>query len=163
LAYKSISENSTLEPLDLTNCQDLKLIFKSDDKTIEFSQYFTGETAPKFGVCQFRIDESKFLDIKNLNKLGSNVFYITSTNQGFRNVLYSGLFTILDSAQSVSGTSIIGVLDNIGTNTDNITPSVSITLESPANIAIATRRINIESENANKKKFEKENTSRRRN
>ena len=145
LAYKSISENSTLEPLDLTNCQDLKLIFKSDDKTIEFSQYFTGETAPKFGVCQFRIDETKFLDIKNLNKLGSNVFYITSTNQGFRNVLYSGLFTILDSAQSVSGTSIIGVLDNIGSNTDNVTPSVNITLESPSNIAIATRRINIES------------------
>jgi len=133
LAFKSVGESNTLEPVDLTNCQDLKLIFKSDDKMIEFSQYFTGETAPKFGVCQFRIDESKFLDIKNLNKLGSNVFYITTTNQGFRNILYSGLFTILDTAQSVG---------ELETNSTGIDLGITVVAD---NVAIATRRINLES------------------
>jgi hypothetical protein len=145
LAYKGVTNSNTLESVDLTNCQDLKLIFKGDDKMIEFSQYFTGETAPKFGVCQFRIDESKFLDIKNLNKLGSNVFYITSTNQGFRNILYTGLFTILDTAQSISGGNIIdllGELNNLEINSTSGDLGITVVAD---NVAIATRKINLES------------------
>ena len=104
LALKYINNSSaSLEPLDLTNCQDIKLVFKGDNKTIEFTQYFTNEVVAKFGMCQFKITEDKFHELKELNNMRSTVFYITTTNQGIRNVLYTGIYTILDNIGALVG------------------------------------------------------------
>ena len=90
------SEN-TLTPLDLTDIEELKLIFKSDDDMVEIAQYF-GNTisSATLGNCSFKISEDIYPKIRNMYMNGSRLFYITSTNQGVRNLIYSGLFTAED-------------------------------------------------------------------
>ena len=115
LAYR-YSNNKQLEPLDLTNCEDLKLVFRNDDTIIEFSQFFSQETSAKLGMCQFVVTENKFKEIKNLFSTGITTWYITTTNKGIRNVIYTGLYTVLDTAESVSGNSLSSLISNGGFN-----------------------------------------------
>jgi hypothetical protein len=111
LAFKT---NDSLEPVDLTNCQNLKLIIKNDDNLLEFSQYFTTETVAKLGMCQFKISEADFQKVKNLYKSGLNVFYITTNNQDIQNVIYSGLYQILDTFSDITiGDNVTGELEII--------------------------------------------------
>jgi hypothetical protein len=108
ISYKT---SDSLMPLDLTNCQDIKLTFRNDRSEIEFIQYMDEKTSPKNGVCQFRVPESRFLDIKNLlnpssseKKISSSsLFYITTTNQGITNTIYSGMFINLDNISNLDG------------------------------------------------------------
>ena len=94
LAHKISGTNfPTLEFMDLTNCEEIKLVFRNDTNTVEFSQYLTVDVVAKFGMCQFNVTEDKFNEINNIFLSGFVVFYITTTNRNFRNVLYSGLFT----------------------------------------------------------------------
>ena len=117
LAFKHLDSGnnspSKIEPLDLTNCQELKLVFKSDDNIIEFGQYFTNETVARLGMCQFKVDEVKFQDLKNLYKNGNTIFYITTTNQGIRNIIYTGLYTILDTADSLGGQTLGDIINGL--------------------------------------------------
>ncbi len=107
IAFKTVD---SITPLDLTNCQELKLVFRNDKSEIEFIQYIDQKTSPKNGVCQFRVPESRFLDIKNLLKSStesksklssSSLFYITTTNQGVVNTIYAGMFINLDSTENI--------------------------------------------------------------
>jgi hypothetical protein len=123
LAYK-FSNSSQLEPLDLTNCEIVKLIFRSDDVSIEFPEYFSDETSAKYGMCQFLVNDNKFQDLKKLYANGNVFFYITGINQGIRTVIYSGTFTILDTASNLAGQTIDDILNN--TNTSDLLNSGSI-------------------------------------
>lgn len=125
LAFKI---DDSLEPLDLTNCQNLKLIIKNDDSLLEFSQYFTTETVAKLGMCQFKISENDFQKVKNLYKSGINLFYITTNNQDIQNIIYSGLYQIIDTA-----------LDVIDTDFAIGAGNPEIILDSERGVAIATR------------------------
>jgi hypothetical protein len=104
----AFKNGDSLEPLDLTNCQNLKLIIKSDNTLLEFSQYFTSETVARLGMCQFKISEEDFQKVKNMYKTGINIFYITTLNQGIQNVIYSGLYQILDKLEDLDFTNING-------------------------------------------------------
>ena len=87
------SEN-TLTPLDLTDIEELKLIFKSDDDMVEIAQYFGNIiSSATIGNCSFKISEDIYPKIRQMYLNGARLFYITSTNQGIRNLIYSGLFT----------------------------------------------------------------------
>jgi hypothetical protein len=94
----------------------LKLVFRNDDTIIEFSQFFSQETSAKLGMCQFVVTENKFKEIKNLFSTGITTWYITTTNKGIRNVIYAGLYTVLDTAESVSGNSLSSLISNGGFN-----------------------------------------------
>jgi hypothetical protein len=130
LAFKVKRPNATiggvLEPLDLTNCEQLKLVFKSDSNLIEFPQYITQETVARLGMCQFKVTEDKFVDLKNMFSSGFVNFYITTTNQNFKNTIYSGLFTILDTATSFGGGSLSDIIS--GANVDDLVGSGNIEL-----------------------------------
>jgi hypothetical protein len=126
LAFKILKKDQ-LEPLDLTNCEQLKLVFKSDNNLIEFPQYITEETVARFGMCQFRVTENKFNDLKSLYKDGNITYYITTTNQGFQCVIYSGLFTILDTATSLGGGSLSDLIS--GANIEDLIGSGNISEE----------------------------------
>jgi len=139
IAFKTVD---SITPLDLTNCQELKLVFRNDKNEIEFIQYMDQKTSPKNGVCQFKVPESKFLDIKNLLKpstesksklSSSSLFYITTTNQGVVNTIYSGMFINLDSTEGIEDGNVV---NNPG--------QIPIIIEDPNpsdGIAIVTRRI----------------------
>ena len=64
---------------------------------VEIAQYF-GNTisSATLGNCSFKISEDIYPKIRNMYMNGSRLFYITSTNQGVRNLIYSGLFTAED-------------------------------------------------------------------
>ena len=93
----------------------------------EFSQYLNERSAPKIGVCQFRIPESKFLDIKKLKTGIGSIFYITTTNQGVMTILYAGLFSILDTSINIG----IGDTDNNNLTTSSPGDSGSIIIDDP--------------------------------
>ncbi len=105
--HLSFKDKNTLDPIDLTNCHDIKLMFRNDTQSIEFSQYIDQNLAPKIGVCQFRVSGSKFLDIKSLLKSGESLFYIVTTNEGITNILYTGLFDTLDNSYDLDEVSNI--------------------------------------------------------
>lgn len=140
LAFKTAD---SLNPLDLTNCQELKLTFRNDKSEIEFIQYIDEKTSPKNGVCQFRVPESRFLDIKNLLKPSANsksklstssLFYITTTNQGIANTIYCGMFINLDSAENING-SDSGIVNDPGQ-----IPTIIQDPNPSGGVAVVTRR-----------------------
>ena len=113
LAYR-YQNGTQLEPLDLTNCGELKLVFKTNDSTVEFSQYFSNETVARLGMCQFRVSENKFQELKNIYKSGNIIFYIVTTNQGITNVIYTGIYTILDTAISLGSGNLSDLISAAG-------------------------------------------------
>lgn len=142
IAYRYTNGNQ-LEPLDLTNCNDLKLVFKNSDSIIEFTQYFSNENISRLGMCQFRVNENKFQDLKKIYKSGNTIFYITTTNQGITNVIYTGLYTILDNSNSLGDGNLsdligTGVLNTTQLN-DGIVPEI-IDPPKEQEIAIVTRK-----------------------
>jgi hypothetical protein len=142
LANKS-SDETQLEPFDLTNCQEVKLVIRTDDKKYEFPQYFSAETVARLGVCQFKIPETSFLDIKQSFSQGFSIFYITNTAQGMTNVIYAGLYTILDTAQSLGAGTINDILNDLNTSTDTTASNnepLIVTPPGDQEVAIVTRR-----------------------
>jgi hypothetical protein len=152
IAYR-YSNDKQLEPLDLTNCNDLKLVFKNSETVVEFTQYFSNETVAKLGMCQFRVNENKFQDLKKIYKSGNTIFYIITTNQGITNVIYTGLYTILDTATSLGDGNLSDIIGNIDTGilvgSGNVDAEI---IEPPKEqeIAIVTRkRVTISNESKN--------------
>ena len=103
LAFKF---NNSLSPVDLTSCQNIKLIFKNDSSSVEFSQIFDSTSVAKLGMCQFKVNEAKFTPLKSIYKSGVNCFYITTENEGVTTTLYSGLFTPSDVVENINGGSL---------------------------------------------------------
>lgn len=139
LAHKISNTNfPTLEFLDLTNCEDIRLVFKNDTTTVEFTQFLTSDVVAKFGMCQFNVTENKYNDINNIFLSGFTVFYITTTNRTFRNVLYSGLFTT-NIPQEINpfDTGDVPIPDTI----EVIDPEDIPTPDKPPTNAIVTRRV----------------------
>jgi len=94
LALKS---TDSLNFVDLTDCQDLKINFKSDKKNLEFGLYNVERSNLKNGGCLFRIPQSSFNDLKQMWLEKNNLFYITTNNKGTKTLIYSGLFIPTDS------------------------------------------------------------------
>ena len=91
--------DNKIEPFDLTSIEDLKLIFKDDNDMVEVSQYFNSPiSSATLGICSFKVTEEMYNKIREMYLNGARLFYITSTNQGIRNVIYSGLFTAEEPA-----------------------------------------------------------------
>jgi hypothetical protein len=131
LAIKNLT---SLEFLDLTNCQDLKINFKSDKVNLEWSLYTSEKSNLKNGGCTFKVPQSAFSDLKNMWSDRNNVFYITTNNNGTRTVIYSALFLPSDSKEATD------IFNTTNTKETGIGSSI---IDDPANrveTAIVTRR-----------------------
>jgi hypothetical protein len=109
LAFK---DKDKLDFLDLTNCQNLLLTFKSDKMTYDFG--LIQETSNlKIGSCSFRVNKKNYDDLKKMYVEKNNVFYITTINNNVRTVIYSALFLPSDTQEA---TTILNspVIDNTG-------------------------------------------------
>lgn len=120
-----------LEFVDLTNCNDLKLSFKSELANYEFDLYPEKNMNTTSGMCSFKIPASQYIDIKKLLVEDENLFYITTTNKNVRTVLYSGQFDTEIDDSSISGG------NDDGNNTTSIIKDPS---DEERGIAIVTRR-----------------------
>jgi filamentous hemagglutinin family protein len=123
LAMKDVDK---LDYLDLTNCQEIKLSFRSDKENYEFGLYSTGIDL-KNGSCSFKVSMDYYQNLKNIFNLKNNLFYITTTNNGVKTMLYSGLFTIsenldlMDNQQEVINVGEIILQDEINRGTAIVT------------------------------------------
>lgn len=100
----ALKKTDSLEFVDLTDCQDLKINFKSDKKNLEWGLYNVEQSNLKNGGCSFRIPQSAFNDLKQMWSERNNLFYITTNNKGTKTVIYSGLFIPSDSLEATTQT-----------------------------------------------------------
>ena len=137
IAYKI---GNQLDPLDLTTCQNLELVFTNDSVSYEFPLYVDSLNNPKLGVCAFKIPQSSYIDIKNLYTSNINVFYITTTNQQITTTIYAGLFVPADSMITnpipISGVS--SVVPSIISDPSATTQQVAIVTRQLVNVGSAT-------------------------
>ena len=93
---------STHYPYDLTTIRNLKLTIKSDEKELNFDVYRdSDENDPELGSVVFRIQSSKYQEIKKANLDGINSFYINGIDQSEnRIIIYSGFFIPYDSPRN---------------------------------------------------------------
>jgi len=89
-------QGDSLKFLDLTGCRELKLVFKSETKNLEFNLYPDSTNDLSQGMCSFKINQGKYIELKKLYQQDNSVFYITTTNEGIQSVLYTGLFIPAD-------------------------------------------------------------------
>jgi hypothetical protein len=92
----ALKDNDKLDFLDLTNCNELKLSFRSDKENFEFGLYTT-DVDLKNGSCAFRVSRDYYQKLKNILNLKNNLFYITTTNNGVKTMIYSGLFIVSEN------------------------------------------------------------------
>ena len=62
----------------------------------------------------FKINGSKYGDIKKLWQSGDNLFYITTNNNNVRSVIYSGMFTIAEDQSVIDIDRQSDVTGNVG-------------------------------------------------
>jgi hypothetical protein len=96
-----LKTNQRYKPFDLTDCRDIKLVFKIDGDSIEFDKFSTQTgrapgnfNIPSMGIVGFKVREADVKRILNIYNNGGRLFYITCTNQNYRMMIYSGLFTV---------------------------------------------------------------------
>jgi hypothetical protein len=100
-----IASGDPLKPdyLDMTGMGEIKLAFRNDKTTEEFSLLIEStEINLKLGQVVFKIPQSKVLSVKKIYESGVNIFYILSSTQGNVSVVYTGLFQIFDNLANVS-------------------------------------------------------------
>lgn len=90
-----------LEFLDLSNCSNITLSFKNDFSNMQFPNYTFSKTNLKDGICSFKISQSSYQDIKKLYLIGETIFYITTTNNNIKTMIYSGQFVPSDTKEAV--------------------------------------------------------------
>lgn len=130
-------EDNKVNYMDLTNMGEIKMVIKNQTILVE-SQLYTesDEVDLSKGFLAFKIVSGKINDIRKINDSGSNVFYITSSQQNNTTVIYSGLYMIYDSIENISNLN-----QQISDEPKSETIEV-ISDQQPNNTAVATRRVN---------------------
>lgn len=84
--------DNKLDFIDLSNCDALRLIFRSNDKQLAYAFAPRPNTDVSTGMCSFIVPQKAYNDIKKMYNEMSRFFYITTTNKGVETLIYSGLF-----------------------------------------------------------------------
>ena len=131
-----IASGEPLKPdyLDMTGLGEIKMAFRNDNTTEEFSLLVEStDINLKLGQVVFKIPQSKVMSIKKIYESGVNLFYIIASSQGNVSVVYTGLFQIFDNLANVSTLNKDSVAEgNSGINQD---PKL------PKETAVVTRRL----------------------
>ena len=101
----SIATGSPTAPkfFNLSGFSEIKFIIKDDKSEVSFPLYTqSGDISLENGQIVFKIEQSKFQDIKKIYNNNINIFYIVGSAGSSTFVIYSGLFKILDSPGSIA-------------------------------------------------------------
>ncbi len=91
------------KPFNLTGFNEIKFIIKDDKGEVYFPLFTqSGDINLENGQIVFKITENSFANIKRIYNTGVNIFYIVGTSGESNFVIYSGLFKIFDSAESLA-------------------------------------------------------------
>jgi len=118
--------------LNMTGYGDIKLVFKNDSTSYEFSLYTdSGSIDLSIGQLAFKVNQNNFSNIKKLYESGVNVFYITSEIQSVRSIVYTGLYKIYDSLSNVA---------SLNQAAQNANPTIIKDPKLPQETAVVTRK-----------------------
>lgn len=96
-------EDGKISYMDLTNMGEIKFIIKNQSTSVEAGLFNeTGEIDLANGVVIFKLPNGKINDVRKVYDTGTNVFYITSTQQNTSTVVYSGLYRMYDASDNVT-------------------------------------------------------------
>ena len=141
--------NTTPNYLDLSGFTEIKLTFKDDKTTVDIPLYYESKDVNlKLGQLIFKINQSKYNDIKNIYST-NNIFYIIGSNGVNGNVIYSGLFLPYDSSANVK--KMNEEVDKNKVNPDDTTPSINTDPNLTKDTAIVTTKKITQYTNVNKK------------
>ena len=88
--------------MDMTNMGEIKLVIKNDKLSVESKLYMASNGVDlNKGVVVFKIPASRMNDVKKIYDSGTNVFYITSSQDSGTVVVYSGIYIVYDSKDNV--------------------------------------------------------------
>jgi hypothetical protein len=130
-----IASGDSLKPdyLDMTGLGEIKLAFRNDKTTEEFSLLIEStDINLKLGQVVFKIPQSKVISVKRIYESGVNLFYIIASNQNNVSVVYTGLFQIFDNLTNVSTLNKDSATGNSSINQD---PKL------PKETAVVTRKL----------------------
>lgn len=95
----TIATGSNVDPklMDLTLFNEIKFVIKDDDNRVE-SELIDDPSQIDLtnGMVAFKVEESKFKQIKRIFMNGTNSFYITGSNPGSNSLIYTGKFKLDD-------------------------------------------------------------------
>ena len=131
-----IAAGDALKPdyLDMTGLGEIKLAFRNDKTTEEFSLLIEStDINLKLGQVVFKIPQAKVLSIKKIYESGVNLFYILASNQNNVSVIYTGLFQIFDNLANVSTLNKDSAKDN--------KPSINQDPKLPKETATVTKKL----------------------
>ena len=131
-----IAAGDALKPdyLDMTGLGEIKLAFRNDKTTEEFSLLIEStDINLKLGQVVFKIPQAKVLSIKKIYESGVNLFYIIASNQNNVSVVYTGLFQIFDNLANVSTLNKDSAKDN--------KPSINQDPKLPKETAVVTKKL----------------------
>ena len=101
--YIASGTNESPRYFDLTGFSEIRLVIKNDKNTVSFLPFIESEQIDLVnGLITFKIEQSKFNEIKRVYNTGTNVFYITGSNISTTTVIYTGLYKIYDDTDNVS-------------------------------------------------------------
>lgn len=102
---KSIDEEGEPTPYNLSeisNNAELKLIFKTESKSVEKSYYAQSDDNDfENGVIIYKINESDIKTIKQIYNEGNKNFYLTLVGNNNRTLLYSGKYEFYENVKFV--------------------------------------------------------------
>jgi hypothetical protein len=131
-----IAAGDALKPdyLDMTGLGEIKLAFRNDKTTEEFSLLIEStDINLKLGQVVFKIPQAKVLSIKKIYESGVNLFYIIASNQNNVSVVYTGLFQIFDNLANVSTLNKDSAKDN--------KPNINQDPKLPKETAVVTKKL----------------------
>ena len=98
------SSSGKYQNFDLSVLKDIKLVVKSDKKTLDFSVYRdSDQNVFEDGEIVFKIPFSKYNEVRELNLSGNDIFYIIGVDSAENKIIvYSGVILPFDSERNVN-------------------------------------------------------------
>jgi hypothetical protein len=130
----TIAQGSNTQPelLDLTKFTEIKLVLRNDQTELNFPPFTeSGDVNLRDGQLAFKVEQSKYVDIKKLYQTGINIFYITGKNSTTTSVIYTGLFKPYDDRANVT---------DLNLQAGNIKPTINLDTSAIKETAIVTQR-----------------------
>jgi len=111
-------------PYDISGYDEVKMVIKSDKKTLTFEQYKdSDQNELQSGKIVFRIIQDTYVDIKKIFSSGFNTFYLTGSLNGMEDILYTGFFQPWDTPGNINNLS-----NNFDINKNNRSTKKSTTV-----------------------------------
>ena len=144
------NSGTDLTYMDLSPLGQIQLVFKNTQTQFSFPLYLNNNDVNlQNGVVVFLIPATSVSNLRTIHQSGTNVFYVTATQNNLTTVIYSGLFDMFDSPSNIQ------VLSQTQLQiTTAPAPTATQTTTTPYNSAVLTNLQSFNPTNTTKSNFQ---------